>query len=712
MEGMRSLTCFLAIAFSGCDEPAGQKVPFGIDARPQNSTCVAQPRPVDTSGVGVMSVWAQLGINTPIAMRQAPGDDTRYYVVEKGGTVRTFLANSTMLEPFINIQARVNSAPNEAGLLGMAFHPNWQTNHQVFLSYTAHSNGSPADLLSTVSRFTSNDGGKTLDPASEQVLLTLSQPYENHNGGNILFGPDGYLYIGFGDGGSGGDPMQNGQNLNVLFGKMLRINVDSGTPYSIPASNPFAMGGGKPEIYAWGLRNPWRWSFDRGTGDLWMGDVGQNQFEEVDRIELGGNYGWNTTEGLHCYGTMPCARGGITDPLVEYDHSQGNCVIGGYVYRGSAIPSLVGTYIYSDNGSGNVWALNFDPVTGKGTPVLLVKSGISPTSFAEGNDGELYLLHYGAGDVVRKLVPTGMPGPSTFPQKLSQTGCVNPSQPTEAAAGLIPYDLNVSLWSDGAAKRRWAALPDGKTVHVNADGDFDFPVGSVLMKEFSLAGKRIETRLIMRHADGDWAGYSYEWSDDESDATLLPGGKTRAVGAQSWSYPSRDQCLQCHTVAAGRTLGPELAQLDKDYKYDGGRIANELATWEHIGLFDAPLPTPRPSPLPGVDGNAPLEARARGYLHANCAMCHRPGGTSQAPADFRSTTPLAMMGICNADPTQGSLGVTGAKLLVPGHPEQSILSLRIHATNVDRMPPLASSVVDATGTQVIDDWIRSLASCN
>jgi mono/diheme cytochrome c family protein len=233
----------------------------------------------------------------------------------------------------------------------------------------------------------------------------------------------------------------------------------------------------------------------------------------------------------------------------------------------------------------------------------------------------------------------------------------------------------------------------------------------VLMKEFSLAGKRLETRLFMRHPDGQWAGYTYKWSDDESDAMLLPGAETQAIGNQTWLYPSRDQCLECHTDAAGRALGPELAQLDKDFRY-GDRISNELATWDHIGLFDAPLPSPLPSPLPAIDSSAPAEARARAYLHANCSFCHRPNGTGRGPADFRYATPFAMMGVCNADPTQGNLGVMNAKLLAPGHPESSIMSVRMHATGVNRMPPLATRVVDAAGAKAVDDWIASLTSCN
>ncbi len=715
---MKRRSFCLAIALlggtGGCDSSSGNHpAPFGIDARPSNASCIAPPRPSPTAGVTVMPAWPQLAWNLPVALRQAPGDSSRWFVVEKGGTVRTFAddPNVGVATLFVDISARVNSQPNEAGLLGMAFHPSFASNHQVFLSYTAPSTNSPANLRSTLSRFTSSDGGKTLDASSEEVLLTLEQPFVNHNGGNILFGPDGYLYMGFGDGGSGGDPMKNGQNTDVLFAKMLRLDVDSGSPYAIPPSNPFAAGGGKKEIYAWGLRNPWRWSFDRATGDLWVGDVGQDLYEEVDKVELGGDYGWNVAEGLHCYDATSCDKAGMIDPVVEYDHTVGNCVIGGYVYNGAQIPSLVGTYLYSDNGSGRLWALTFDPVTGRGTPLTLAETGLSPSSFGEGNDGELYLLPYGSGVTIHKIVPSGMAGPAIFPETLSATGCVDPADATQAAPGLIPYDVNVPLWADGASKRRWLALPDGAQITVGDDGDFAFPIGTVLMKEFSLGGRRLETRLMMRHTDGEWAGYTYEWNDDGKDATLLDGAASKDLGSQTWSFPSRDQCLQCHTAVAGRALGPELAQLNRDFVYSGGKISNQLASWDHIGLFAAPLPSPLPLLAPPDSTTATVEARARGYLHANCSICHRPNGSGQGPADFRYATPLAMMGVCNADPSQGDLGVSGAKLLVPGAAAQSLISLRMHATDVSRMPPLATHIVDPTGTKDVDDWIASLSGC-
>ncbi len=712
--------------------PAATPAPFGLDSRPTNPGCLAPPRPLGSTTVALSDPFPNLTFSLPTALRQAPGDATHFYLVQKGGTVQRFdndPAAATKTE-FINITTKVNSSPNEAGLLGIAFHPQFATNKQVFLSYTAFSASSAANLRSTVSRFTVQANGLG-DPTTEQLVLppndtgtvatpnVLDQPFVNHNGGNILFGPDGFLYAGFGDGGSGGDPGNRSQDTALFFGKMLRLDVDTvpaGQRYGIPPTNPFKNGGGAPEIFAYGLRNPWRWSFDRATGELWVGDVGQDLWEEVDLVKVGGNYGWHIREGMHCYPPgATCTQGALIDPIVEYNHTGGasRSITGGYVYRGSAIPSLVGTYIYGDEVNGDLYAIVYDAM-GQAQQTLLLNTGFNISSFAEDADGELYLLEYVAGKI-HKLVPAGTPPPNTFPQTLSATGCVDPNDATKPAAGLIPYDVNVPLWSDGADKQRWMALPDSGQIHINADGDWDFPIGTVLMKQFSLGGKPIETRLFMHHPDGNWAGYSYEWNDAGTDADLLPAGKAKPVGAQTWTYPSRSDCLECHTAIAGRSLGLETAQLNRDLVYVSTlRISNQLATLDHIGMFDAPLPAP-PAMLgayPAPDAiAAPIDQRARAYLQANCSFCHRPQGTGQGPADLRFATPFNMTNTCNQTPQEGDLGITGAKLIVPGMPDQSLISVRMRALDAKRMPPIATKIVDATGTQLINDFISSLTAC-
>lgn len=257
-------------------------------------------------------------------------------------------------------------------------------------------------------------------------------------------------------------------------------------------------------------------------------------------------------------------------------------------------------------------------------------------------------------------------------------------------------------------------LPNGTRITVGADGDFQFPIGTALVKTFALAGRRIETRLFVRHSDGEWGGYSYEWNDAQTDALLLPAGKTKTVGTQTWSFPSRNECMQCHTVAAGRALGPEIGQLNGSFTYPStGRTANQLATLEHIGMFASPIGDPAeltayPKPFEG----SMSPEKARSYLHGNCSNCHRPnGGAARSTMDLRFATPFASTNTCNATPIVDDFGSTSNRLVKPGSPNESIVSLRMRSLDARRMPPLGSSVVHAQGTNLIDGWIRALAGC-
>jgi len=360
--------------------------------------------------LGVERVFPLLSFASPVAMLQAPGDGSRWFVVEQAGYVRVFDNDqgATMADVgvFIDIDDRVESG-GEMGLLGMAFHPDFPADARVYLSYT-HID-SVRGRVSRVSEFSSSDGGVTLDPATEQVLLVVDQPQTNHNGGHLAFGPQGYLYIGMGDGGGANDQhgtIGNGQSMTTLLGKILRIDVDTSPApaYEIPADNPFAAypkcgpaGGTEPcpEIYASGFRNPWRWSFDRQTGELWVGDVGQGALEEIDRVVLGGNYGWRCFEGTQQTVNQPCGTEPILlPPVAEYDRNQGRSVTGGYVYRGSSILGLPGRYVFGDFITGRLWYIASDA-----QPTLRITGGsqtsLNISSFGEGVDGELYVVHYG-----------------------------------------------------------------------------------------------------------------------------------------------------------------------------------------------------------------------------------------------------------------------------------------------------------------------------
>jgi glucose/arabinose dehydrogenase len=366
------------------------------------------PGPNPPTAVQTQQVFAGVDLSAVTALRQAPGDASRWFAIEQSGIVTVFDNDSVNATDatFLDITGRVQFG-GEAGLLGIAFHPDFVTNGQVFISYTT-----PGPLTSVISRFRSFDGNLTLDPASEEIILTVLQEQSNHNGGDIHFGPDGYLYIALGDGGGGGDPNGNGQNTMSLLGSMLRVDVDVPMGYDIPATNPFSgnaycvQGSGAaacPEIFAWGFRNPWRFSFDSMTGALWTGDVGQGDFEEVDRVEVGENYGWNTREGAHCYPPgSACDATGLTDPITEYGRGLGVSITGGYVYRGTAMPDLVGYYVFGDFGSGRIFAVAADSPNGT-APIELANTGISISAFAEDVDGELYVVDYGGS--VHQIVP-------------------------------------------------------------------------------------------------------------------------------------------------------------------------------------------------------------------------------------------------------------------------------------------------------------------
>ena len=696
----------------------------GLDARPVNTTCIAGERPAQTVTLAAERVFPGLSFTNPILLLQAPGDTARWYVVEQRGRVLSFAnqANAATTQVFVDITGRVTSG-GETGLLGLAFHPNYPTDPRVYLSYTNGASG----LVSRVSEFRTRDGGTTLDATSEVILLTVSQPASNHNGGHIAFGPDGFLYVGFGDGGSGGDPwgtIGNGQNLRTTLGKLLRIDVEGSTgavPYRIPAGNPHAgnalcsTGSGAqdcPEIYAYGLRNPWRWSFDRGSGELWLADVGQNAVEEVNRVVAGGNYGWRCFEGTSTYNSNcgPNAAGSLP-PVAQYSHSVGQSVTGGYVYRGTAIPGLVGRYVFGDFVSGRIWHIARDTA-----PTLTVAAGfdsnLSIASFGQGADGELYVVNYG-GTLHR--LREGAGGGGTVATQLSATGCVLASDATKPATGLIPYAPNAPFWSDGAVKERYLALPDGATIGVDAGGDFELPVGTVLVKNFLLGTRRVETRLLMRHTDGEWAGYTYEWNGQGTDATRVIGGKSAPVSGQTWVFPSEAQCLSCHTAAAGRSLSLEIAQLNGNLLYpQTGRTVNQIATLDAIRLFNPVIGTP-PSALPALPNPAgtagSLNDRARAWLHTNCAQCHRPGGGTPTTLDLRYTTSLAATNACNATPQAGDLGIADARIIAPGNAARSVLVARANRRDAAAMPPVGSTVVDATGVALLTSWIDALAGC-
>jgi len=346
------------------------------------------------------------GLESPVFVTHAGDGSGRLFIVEQAGRIKILRGGQLLSQPYLDIANKVESG-GEKGLLGLAFHPRFAENRRFFVNYTTRSGGQLKTVIAEYSASTAN--ADLTETTSERILLEIAQPFDNHNGGNLAFGPDGFLYIGTGDGGSGGDPLGNAQNLGSLLGKILRLDVDSGAPYGIPPDNPFtSTPGARPEIWAYGLRNPWRFSFDRGSGRLFAGDVGQNSREELDIIVKGGNFGWNKTEGTACFppSVPSCSRTGLVDPIADYGRNEGNSVTGGLVYHGRpSRRSFGGSYIFGDFGSGTVWRL-IEAKDRRWQREELLRTGFNISSFGEDERSQLYLVDY-SGTVYLMRVDSG-----------------------------------------------------------------------------------------------------------------------------------------------------------------------------------------------------------------------------------------------------------------------------------------------------------------
>ncbi|MGK0358374.1 MAG: putative repeat protein (TIGR03806 family) [Bradymonadia bacterium] len=699
------------------DAPAENPLAPRVD----NTTCSLPPAP-PIGDMQLVEAFPALDFERPIWMGHAHDGTDRLYVIQQGGVISMFDPdNPTESATFLNLS--VSRAGNEEGLLGVAFHPEFAANGRFYIYYSAAS-----PRRSVVSMFTRRPNG-TADPGSEQVILEIPQPFGNHNGGDLRFGPDGYLYIALGDGGSAGDPQNHAQRPETLLGAVLRIDVDRpdpvcGTPYGFPADNPFYvdrcqgdMNAGRPEVYAWGLRNIWRMAFDRGTGELWAADVGQDDWEEINIIERGGNYGWRPVEGERCF-RPDCDVDAYDPPVHVYGHDEGESITGGFVYRGAALPELWGAYIFADYVSGRIWALNRRDDASE--VVLLADTEHRISSFGEDAAGELYVITFSSRLSLLSLRRRGDAIEyEPVPELLSETGCFADVATGQVAPGVIPYAPIAPFWSDGAQKDRYFALPAGTRMTWRAEDAFDFPDGSVLIKTFDLpneAGetRRLEVRLLHKD-DGRWYGYTYKMLPDGSDARLTTGRLNEQVdgprGPQTWNFLDRGQCQKCHTPEANFILGATSRQLNWDFDYGGVRY-NQLQALDEVGYLDLPSP---PADLPRFaalgDRDAPIADRARAWLDTNCASCHLEGGRVDAEIDLRATVDLADMRVCDVEPRH-TFGAPDARLLVPGDAQASVLYTRLVSREDDmQMPPLGSTVVDTQGRDLVRAWIQSIPAC-
>lgn len=635
------------------------------------------------------------------------------------GKVLRFDRSSKTVKTVLDLKSMLDFSSVENGLVSIAIPPGEPD--RLIAVYSV-----PSDVTAFTSRlasFTSRADG-TYDATSEQVILDVPQRAGTHSMNHAAFGPDGYLYISIGDDLDNfhtGRSVDAAQRLDSLKGKMLRIDVTGteGQRYLVPADNPFVgVQGAAPEVYALGLRNPWRFTIEP-DGAIYLGDVGQDSREELNRIEPGANYGWPYLEGTLCHAPDRC-DGLFEAPRSEYGYGGPKAIVGAPVYTGDEIPALRGRIIFADYIAGHLWS--YDPATGETSQEL---EGSSPiTSLVRGSDRSIYALRYDGmkrGQILR-IAPAAQQdsGADAFPKLLSQTGCVDAADVGAMAAGVVPYKPTAELWSDGAEKSRYLAIPDDRRIGVHGSGRLAFPDGSVLIKHFGYGGKLHETRLMMRY-EGVWRGYSYRWREDGSDAELLDNALTTTLpGGQRWTYPSRSQCDVCHNEASDHVLGLEVAGLrapHPDVPERGDQLLwlreNEYLLPE---LTDAQLLLPAAAlhAAPG-DEAAGLEARTRSYLHANCAMCHQPGASGRGELDLRYQTPLARMKGCEAQPIARVWGHgtwDEQRIIKPGDPMLSTMYLRVTALSLFRMPPLASDQLDAQGVGLIRDWITSLESCD
>ncbi|HIG28812.1 MAG TPA: hypothetical protein EYQ50_13830 [Verrucomicrobiales bacterium] len=651
--------------------------------------------------------------NRPVVLASPPGEDSRLFIVQQSGVIWVFPDEDRSQKlQFMNISRRRKLlTEGEQGLLGLAFHPDFQENGYFFISYTVTSTTDDGTgRHDRVSRFRVSDTNPNqADLDSELILIDQFDQASNHNGGDLHFGPDGYLYISLGDEGGANDQFDNSQRITRdFFSGILRIDVDkrpgnlkpnphpaNSENYWIPADNPFISVtefNGRPvnpedvltEFYAVGLRNPWRMSFDSLDGRLWVGDVGQGAREEIDIIVKGGNYGWDIREGtIPTPGKRrpPFAFEPI-EPIWEYGRSSGKSVTGGLVYRGDRFPELFGVYLFCDYASGNIWGLRelddgqvrVDRIAREGG---IVAFGVDPVT------GDILLADYGEGRI--KMLQRADPsGGEPIPERLSHAGIFSDMALLKTHPGIEPYDLVVPFWSDGAEKTRWFSIPNpDDRIVFNETGNWEFPLGSVWVKHFELemvegepeSRKRIETRALVLNEQGSY-GVTYRWGDSMEDALLVPeegmtetfeiqsGDQTRS---QTWIYPSRSGCLTCHTPQTGHVLGFRTEQLNRMVSFDNAKPVNQIQRLHEVGYFVNPPESIHtlPALAPLDDTSAGLEYRVRSYLAANCAHCHLPNGLGRGLFDARFNSPISLSGLIHGDLIQTPLD-SEVGVVVPG----------------------------------------------
>ncbi|MGE3818155.1 MAG: PQQ-dependent sugar dehydrogenase [Isosphaeraceae bacterium] len=713
----------------GTDAPPRSEKPFGLETRVPWTTSRVVGSPDPLPPFQLVRSFRAFTFKNPIFIAQEPTSE-RFLVAEALGQILSVKADDpTGRKDLVLDIGRSLSA--------FSFHPDYANNGQIFVFSQNDPKVQPVeDQRSRVSRYTLDPGNDQRSararPDSETVIIEW--PAGGHNGGEAVIGPDGYLYVTTGDGTGGSDPKATGQGVDDLLSVMMRLDVDHPDPgraYSIPRDNPFVnTPGARPEIWSYGFRNPWRFSFDPVSGRPWVGDVGQDLWELIELSGPGLNHGWSVMEGSHPF--HPAKKRGptpIVPPVVEHHHTECRSIIGGYVYQGEKFEELKDAYIYGDYEYGKMWGLRYDHAAGE---VVwhreLADSNVRISSFGVGRDGSFHALDYDRGEVYELARQPPAP-PSSFPRKLSQTGLFASVKGHVVAPGVIPYSINAPFWSDGAHKERFLALPGDAKV-TNPEGSWTFEDGTVTVKSFALDVPRrgdaanrawIETRIVVKQ-DNHWVGYTYAWNDEQTDAELVDArgmdrtyvvrdpSAPKGERTQVWHYPSRNECMFCHSRAAGFVLGLNVSQMNRDHDY-GGVVDNQLRALDHVGVFTTRLGK-SPAELPRLpdprDAGARLDDRARAYLQVNCAMCHVSDGGGNSLMELGFSTPLEKTNVVDVRPIHDTFSIPDARLVAPGDPERSVLYQRIARRGTGQMPPTSTNLVDAESAQLIADWIRGM----
>lgn len=699
------LTACLALVFSF--EPVLARTPW------TSSRVVGSPDP--PKPYHVERVYPKLEFRNPVELMPL-GDTGRMMLLELGGKLYTFNddPNRDQADLAIDLSAQVDQFRRA---FGFAVHPDFDENRQVFIVYAGDPVARPDGTR--LSRFTlSSTDPPTIDPSSEEILLTW--PSGGHNGCAIRFDSRGYLYFSAGDGARPFPPDEYdvSQDLSDLRSTICRIDVNRRSedrPYAIPDDNPFVdLQGARPEIWAYGFRNPWRFTIAHGTGEagsdeLYCGDVGWELWELIYNVKRGGNYGWSIVEGPQPIrsdiepGPTP-----ILKPLVAYPHAVGQSVTGGHVYRGKEHPDLAGAYLYGDYVTGLLWGLRHDGDEVTWNPVL-AETGLAIITFAETREGEVLIVGYDGG--IYRLVKNKMSDqPSKFPRRLSETGLFASTSSMTPAAGVYSYQPIISAWQDGATSNFVVGVPGVESIRINRQQrNWQYPAGTVFAKTLSRNSRRLETQLL--HFDGiNWHPYSYLWNDEQTDAGLVEHAgtvleyeashHTEVAQDETWTVLNRSQCRACHSRQNGGAVGFTLENLAADqvdrFVEDGVLDRHAPAGWNIAKMVDP------------HDPQADLEARARSYLAANCAHCHRRGGGGTVPMDLAYATSPDEFRAIDVEPSQGGFGMDGARVICPGDPYRSTLFYRLATSGTGHMPKVWTRDNDVDGLLLVHDWIRSL----